>query len=162
MALQTERQRPVPVQKHSQSAQECESDGLLTRVRANRLHAACVGSTFIWKGGIKVEGCVDGRSQRCPGKWHENWNRQTRRASAARTNGRQTMKLNVQNLVPQPDPDLWQTTPEAPFQELCSEDARGKLSRCNLISAMKKHQDLALLNTLAMKVNLHSREMIRS
>ena len=35
----------------------------------------------------------------------------------------------------------WQNAPEAPFDQLKTEDARGRLSCCNLDSSMKKKQD---------------------
>ena len=45
------------------------------------------------------------------------------------------------NLVPKPVPELWQDTPEAPFEELQSEGAKGHLACCNLRSSMQKGQD---------------------
>ena len=40
-----------------------------------------------------------------------------------------------------PDPSRWQTTPEAPFQALRSEEARAALACCNLVSSMVDSQD---------------------
>ena len=40
-----------------------------------------------------------------------------------------------------PDPSRWQTTPEAPFQALRSEEARAALTCCNLDSSMLDSQD---------------------
>ena len=63
------------------------------------------------------------------------------KAKAARANRQRGSDLRFGNLVPQPQPQYWQDTPEAPFADLKTEDARGRLSCCNLISSMKKHQD---------------------
>jgi len=63
------------------------------------------------------------------------------KAKASKANKQRGTKLNLANLVPEPDPDYWQTAPDAPFAELQTEDARGHLACCNLISSMKKHQD---------------------
>ena len=63
------------------------------------------------------------------------------KSRAARANRQRGTKLNLANVVPQPQPQYWQSTPEAPFADLKTEDARGRLSCCNLISSMKKHQD---------------------
>ena len=63
------------------------------------------------------------------------------RAKAARANRQRGPRLSLANLVPQPKPQYWQAAPEAPFADLKTEDARGRLSCCNLISSMKRHQD---------------------
>ena len=60
---------------------------------------------------------------------------------AARANPQRGAKLSFANAVPRPQPQYWQSAPEAPFADLKTEDARGRLSCCNLISSMKKHQD---------------------
>ena len=60
---------------------------------------------------------------------------------AARANPQRGTKLNFANVVPKPQGEYWQSAPEAPFADLKTEDARGRLSVCNLISSMKKHQD---------------------
>jgi hypothetical protein len=49
--------------------------------------------------------------------------------------------LSFENLVPRPDPTRWQTTPEAPFQSLRSEEARAALACCNLDSSMQDCHD---------------------
>ena len=63
------------------------------------------------------------------------------KAQAARANRQRGTKLSFTNLVPQPRPQYWQSAPEAPFADLKTEDARGRLSCCNLTSSMKQHQD---------------------
>ena len=49
--------------------------------------------------------------------------------------------MSFANFVPHPDPSRWQTTPEAPFQALRSEEARTALACCNLDSSMVDSQD---------------------
>ena len=63
------------------------------------------------------------------------------RSQAARANVQRGSRLSFANLVPQPQPLYWQNAPEAPFEDVKTEDARGHLSCCNLISSMKQHQD---------------------
>ncbi len=70
----------------------------------------------------------------------EKWEQARRRAS--RPNPQRGAKLNFRNLVPAPAHEYWQSTPEAPFEKLTSEKARGALACCNLMSSMKQHQDL--------------------
>ena len=60
---------------------------------------------------------------------------------AARQNPVRGKRLNVRNLVPVPDPELWQSTPEAPFRQLQSEPARAALACGNLHSSMVEGQD---------------------
>ena len=59
----------------------------------------------------------------------------------ARANPQRGGLLSVANLVPRPDPTRWQTTPEAPFQALRSEEARAALACCNLDSSIVDSQD---------------------
>ena len=49
--------------------------------------------------------------------------------------------MNFGKFAPRPDPTRWQTTPEAPFQALRSEEARTALACCNLDSSMVDCQD---------------------
>ena len=49
--------------------------------------------------------------------------------------------MSVTNLVPRQDPTRWQTTLEAPFQALRSEEALAALACCNLDSSMVDSQD---------------------
>ena len=49
--------------------------------------------------------------------------------------------MSFENLVSRPDPSRWQTTPEATFQALRSEEARAALACCNLDSSMVDSQD---------------------
>ena len=49
--------------------------------------------------------------------------------------------MSFGNLVPRPDPTRWQTTPEAPFDALRSEEARAAIACCNLDSSMGDSQD---------------------
>ena len=70
----------------------------------------------------------------------EGWERAT--TEAARANPQRRGPLSLGNLVPRPDPTRWQTTPEAPFQALRSEEARAALACCNLDSSMVDSKDL--------------------
>ena len=49
--------------------------------------------------------------------------------------------MSFENLVPRPDPSRWQTTTEAPFHTLRSEEARAAFACCNLDSSMQDSQD---------------------
>ena len=60
---------------------------------------------------------------------------------AARKNVQRGKRLSFQNLVPAPEPCLWQSTPEAPLRKLQSEPARAALACCNLDSSMVEGQD---------------------
>ena len=60
---------------------------------------------------------------------------------ATKKNRKHGKSLGVHNLVPVPDPRLWQGTPEAPFRQLQSEPARAALACCNLNSSMVEGQD---------------------
>ena len=60
---------------------------------------------------------------------------------AARKNVQRGKRLSFQNLVPAPEPRLWQSTPEAPLRKLQSEPARAALACCNLDSSMVEGQD---------------------
>ena len=62
-------------------------------------------------------------------------------ARAARKNRQRGKSLMFCNLVPVPDPSLWQSTPEAPFREVQSEPGRAALACCNLHSSMVEGQD---------------------
>ena len=42
------------------------------------------------------------------------------------------------NLVPKVDVDLWQTAPHVPFDQLVSQDAKGRLSVCKLEGALRE------------------------
>ena len=72
-------------------------------------------------------------------KFHGKWARNT--ARALRKNPMRGRKLKFDNLVPTPQADRWQDTPEAPFSKLVTESAKGHLSCCNLQSSMQEHQD---------------------
>ena len=53
-------------------------------------------------------------------------------ADAARVNPQREGSLIFEDFVPRPDQSRWQTTPEAPFQALRSEEAKAALACCNL------------------------------
>ena len=63
-----------------------------------------------------------------PGKWHR------KREWHARAPGG---PFRHDNLVPRPQPSLWQDAPEAPLTDLESPEAQGRLSVCQLYGCME-------------------------
>ena len=86
-------------------------------------------------------GRAPSRSAGAAAKWATYFGKWARNAKRARRkNPQRGHKLKFENLVPTPQSELWQDTPEAPFSNLVSESARGHLSCCNLQSSMREQQ----------------------
>ena len=62
-------------------------------------------------------------------------------ATTARPSRQRGARINFRNLIPVPEPRLWQSTPEAPLRDVQSEPARAALACCNLQSSMVEGQN---------------------
>ena len=71
-------------------------------------------------------------------KYSAGWKKKLRHHSRQVPGPARDFAFGSDNLVPKPDPDMWQDAPHLPFDELKSTEAQNRLSACRPISGMRE------------------------
>jgi len=89
-------------------------------------------------GQLEVLDPVDHNLRERTQKYAAGWRRKLRHHSRQVPGPARDLAFGVGNLVPMPNPDMWQDAPHLPFDELKSSEAQNRLSACRPISGMRE------------------------